>query len=672
MPTCAYCVKVLGTADTINQSGVYAGCDHEQCATCIKYINANICASCKTILKQATNSFSMCDTLLTYAIKSKKASISHISTITTTENVNTPDKAGNTPLSLSLTNNKSMLEIILNSGADTSTVFPILCTAITKSAPIDCVQLLIDKSLTIHDKNANGANALMCAIIASKSSNCRVPGTLTIITELIKSGINVNDTDNDGYTALMHAVHEDIGYDRPTDDVKIVDLLLNSGADINHVAKDGSTALMLATCDVTKANATKNIVPNKDNTSLLVLIRSLISYNFEYGSYSYLDSILGRIKLLIRLGTNLEITEETGYTALFVAISITGSVMLRRDIMKTLIKSGANVNHATIHGLTPLMVASNNSNKVNCDDIVQLLVDSGADVNRVTICKNSSALLYAVLSSNTTSTITTVQILLTAGANPNYVYADTRTALICAVSNSNTTSNVGTVQLLIQFGANVNYVHSSGNTAFMYAAAYLNTSSNIDALKLLIMNGAKIEYSKNIAEKTTATDTTNTTNITNAYKQKNTPDNKNIKFYTDAVAALSKTPYYNDVDTVFAMDIYFGPPELQSNYIIAKKAKCVVEMYNPYIKAYTDEINSNEISKRINDIRTSYRSVHKTLWKDDLIQLCRKCIRELGEIRRTNEYYADSASAERQIRNAIGGYEDDIAYASRPAEDTSW
>ena len=55
---------------------------------------------------------------------------------------------------------------------------------------------------------------------------------------LLNHGAKINETDNDGFTALMQAVQEE--------NLSSVEALLNRGADLKLKSKKGQTALMIA------------------------------------------------------------------------------------------------------------------------------------------------------------------------------------------------------------------------------------------------------------------------------------------------------------------------------------------------------------------------------------------------------------------------------------------
>ncbi len=97
------------------------------------------------------------------------------------------------------------------------------------------------------------------------------------------------------------------------------------------------------------------------------------------------------------------------------------------EIMKLLIKEGADLNIQSKHHVTPLHIASNQ----NHPEIVRILIDSGANLNVVTL-KNVTPLMY----SSEYNHIDIVKMLLKAGADPNIVInANGATALHLAVIN---------------------------------------------------------------------------------------------------------------------------------------------------------------------------------------------------------------------------------------------
>ena len=94
------------------------------------------------------------------------------------------------------------------------------------------------------------------------------------------------------------------------------------------------------------------------------------------------SSKLSRMKELVENGTNIEITDSFGRTALICACD-EGNY----EITKYLIENGANINVQTIQGLTPLMYACDRGSY----DCIKILLESGADINMKDVEGNNVA-----------------------------------------------------------------------------------------------------------------------------------------------------------------------------------------------------------------------------------------------------------------------------------------
>ena len=119
------------------------------------------------------------------------------------------------------------VEVLLNSGADISTRDaasgdPILLTAAQNSNDCyECVELLISKGADVNETGNDGFTALMSAAIE---------GNLRCIKLFVNKGADVNTTDSEGRTALMCAAEN--GRDES------LKYLIDQGADVNRIWKD--------------------------------------------------------------------------------------------------------------------------------------------------------------------------------------------------------------------------------------------------------------------------------------------------------------------------------------------------------------------------------------------------------------------------------------------------
>ncbi|MBE6463683.1 MAG: ankyrin repeat domain-containing protein [Alphaproteobacteria bacterium] len=154
---------------------------------------------------------------------------------------------------------------------------------------------------------------------------CIKGGDINEVKELIDMGVDVNQKDNSGRTALMEASYW--GYK------EVVELLIQNGADVNQKDEKGKTALVKAS-----GEGYKEIV-----------------------------------ELLIKNGADVNHKDNYGYTALMDA-----SYWGYKEVVELLIQSGADVNQKNDNDVTALMMASRRGYK----EIVELLIENGADVNQ--------------------------------------------------------------------------------------------------------------------------------------------------------------------------------------------------------------------------------------------------------------------------------------------------
>jgi ankyrin repeat protein len=204
--------------------------------------------------------------------------------------------------------------------------------------------LLSTPGIDINAQKFDGATALYVAIANGKEDVAKA---------LIDKGADVNLADNTGWTPLMFAAEK--GY------LTITQALLSApGIDINAQKSNGATALYVAIAngqdDVVKAlidkGADVNIANNDGWTPLMLAIQE--------GLLTITQALLSAP------GIDINAQKSDGATALFVAAA-NGNY----DVVKALIKQGADVDITDNHGQTPMMVA----NSLGYMTIVQAFFD---------------------------------------------------------------------------------------------------------------------------------------------------------------------------------------------------------------------------------------------------------------------------------------------------------
>ena len=187
---------------------------------------------------------------------------------------------------------------------------------------------------------------------------------LNKINILLTNGIDINITTKDYPSTVLFIACNLKDYD------DMVSFLVSKGADVNIKGKDGKTPLMLAASN------------SLQSTKILLDHGANIKAKGEDGMTAFLQCTFGVISkkvttevmdLLFKHGANVNDAlagkDTPGWTALMFA-SINGDY----DLAKYLILHGANVNHTSNEGMTPLSLAK----QEKYDNIVMLLKKHGA------------------------------------------------------------------------------------------------------------------------------------------------------------------------------------------------------------------------------------------------------------------------------------------------------
>lgn len=212
------------------------------------------------------------------------------------------------------------------------------------------------------------------------------------------------------------------------------------------------------------ANPEKNSpfhVPAAKNNRVKI-IDILSSYNPDVDStnslkYSFFEIVIreeySRVaKMLLANGADVNVASGTGDTPLHWA------VYDNAELVKVLIKKGANVNAENKRKITPLFnaTASYNHNNDIKVEIIRILIKNGANVNE--IHDNGNTLLHLMACGDPSAEI--VKVFIENGANVNTVNEFGDTPLHLAVKNKKTEK----AKLLIDSGANVNITNKDGYT----------------------------------------------------------------------------------------------------------------------------------------------------------------------------------------------------------------
>lgn len=259
-------------------------------------------------------------------------------------------------------------------------------------------------------------------------------------------------------------------------------------ADPNYCNELGITPLMAA-----------SIHENTDITKLLINKGAKINYRNFRGENALQWAIIGQrteqLKLLIDNKSEINFVDINGISPLFYALGynaydltnntndIYNKILARnapysitKDLIKTLIESGANINQADIFDCTPLLFVTFQ----NDAELIKILCEFGADPNKPNK-EGITPLFYAIQDGHYRA----VEQLIKNGAMVNYKLSDGNMALFAAVK----ANNDSIAALLIRNKALVNETDSLGLSPLHYASGYgfpymanllVNSSANIN------------------------------------------------------------------------------------------------------------------------------------------------------------------------------------------------
>ncbi|PCI37911.1 MAG: hypothetical protein COB50_03105 [Thiotrichales bacterium] len=169
----------------------------------------------------------------------------------------------------------------------------------------------------------------------------------------------------------------------------------------------GITIEMLESADVVEVNKTTN----GGNTLLMVAIK---------------NSNIEIVKLLLKNGANVNVTNNYGHTALMIAVLNKTVSNITTEIVKLFLKNGANVNATNKRGWNALMMLADGNDNI---EIAKLLLGDGINVSATTNKSRSTALMIALANYS----INIAKLLLKNGADArNKANAQGQTAMMIA------------------------------------------------------------------------------------------------------------------------------------------------------------------------------------------------------------------------------------------------
>lgn len=208
---------------------------------------------------------------------------------------------------------------------------------------------------------------------------------------LLREGVDVNEAQPDGSTAIAWAAH--------WDDLETAELLLRAGADVNAANEYGATPLSLACTNGNAAIVEQLLQAGADPNVSLLSGETALMTAVHAGS-------LEVVNLLLAHAADANAREpQRGQTALMWAVA--GK---HPEITRALVEHGADVHARSKSGFTPLLYATDRNDPASA----RILVEAGADVNAATADRVTPLLLAAARGAEELSLF-----LLEQGADPN-------------------------------------------------------------------------------------------------------------------------------------------------------------------------------------------------------------------------------------------------------------
>ncbi len=405
------------------------------------------------------------------------------------------------------------------------------------------VRVLITSGADINQRDINGWTPLMLAVqhgfekivglLCENNADLDVKRTMfrdtavslaakhnrsSCLNILIESGADINQTDYNGWTPLMHAARN--GFE------EIVRLLCENKADLNAQSHALNTAITLATehnkpsclealiktgADVTlktsSGETALDIASSSQNTKCVQILNK---HNITITLWEAVNSgNLDGVKAAITSGAYITHRNYIGWTPLMQAVQNGSEEIIqylcennadldfhslkhlhvvnalwsavesgRLDDVKAAITSGADINQRNCIGWTPLMYVVMNGS----EDIVKYLCEKNANLNVLSLYSLYSAISLAVALNQPSC----LKILIESGADINGTNYNGWTPLMYAARNGFD----DIIKLLCKNNADLNIQGPELDTAVTLAAEY----NKLSCIKILIGSGAKINH----------------------------------------------------------------------------------------------------------------------------------------------------------------------------------
>ena len=252
-----------------------------------------------------------------------------------------------------------------------------LLNAARQNLPLSFIERLVNAKANVNASCLSGRNALMF-LAAHAETSSDAENQIKKVLYLIENGVDINAVDENGNTALMHAVANHAHTD-------FILTLIKAGADINAANKQNETALWITVRQQQAPEILKLLLEHKANPNTKNSEgETPLWYQLRHQSNDVMT------KLLIRGGAEVDLPNSAGDTPLWYALY----QKVSPTVLEDLIAAQQDVNSRNETGDTPLLYAVKNDYPA---EVVKALLNKGADPN---LKDRSGYTIYDILQGN--------------------------------------------------------------------------------------------------------------------------------------------------------------------------------------------------------------------------------------------------------------------------------
>lgn len=231
--------------------------------------------------------------------------------------------------------------------------------AVQQNNPLSVLEQYIDAKANINASCRSSQNALMF-LAPHANENATPEQQIGKLKYLIRNKIDINATDDNGYSALMYALANRA-------DPQFISTLLKANADVNSSSHDGETPLWIALRHQVSAETLKLLIEYGAKVNQKDARRETpLWYQLRTNGNPELTI------LLVRADADISVTDTAGETPLWYTLH----QQMSTELVNEIIQKEQDINKKDADGDTPLLFAVKNNYPAQT---IKLLLENGAN-----------------------------------------------------------------------------------------------------------------------------------------------------------------------------------------------------------------------------------------------------------------------------------------------------